>query len=258
MKRMMMGFLMMMGLQLAAQNSQGTVDIEVTTLPNGETFSPKHVLAIWIEDSSGEFVQTLKLRAEKRKQYLYTWNSASSGNTTDAITGATLQSHETHSLSWDCTDVSGAVVADGDYAVMVEYTSAHKQGPLTQIDFTKSGNEFSISPPNETYYIDMNLVYTPPSSTAVSLQETGPEINIYPVPVKENLYVEMNLPMENDITISLYSTDMKLVDNLFHGNVVAGRSKIAAEMNRKDLHPGTYILVIRGVNLLSAKQISLE
>ena len=49
---------------LLGQGSPGTVDVSVTTLPNGIDFSPKHVLAIWIEDGSGNFVQTLKLNAD--------------------------------------------------------------------------------------------------------------------------------------------------------------------------------------------------
>jgi len=70
--------------------------------------------------------KTLKKRAANREQYLYTWRATSNQNVVDAVTGATLSSHETHRVTWDCRDTAGAVVPDGDYRIRVEFTSGDK------------------------------------------------------------------------------------------------------------------------------------
>ncbi len=104
---------------------------------------------------------TRKLRAEKRKQYLYTWNSNSGGDVTDANTGATLSSHQTHTVTWDCTDKDGTIVADGEYKVYVEFTEAHEQGPLRMIAFTKGPEAVSLSPDDDANFKDQTLLFEP-------------------------------------------------------------------------------------------------
>ncbi len=258
MKNLLFLITIILGLPLYGQQNPGTVDIDITTLPNDETFSPKHVLAIWVEDGSGSFVKTLKLRGDKRKGYLYTWNEVTSGNTTDAITGATLSDHQTHSVSWNCTDVEGAVVSDGTYSVMVEYTSAHKQGPLTGIEFTKAGDEVTVSPPDEAYFTNMQLVYTPEDVIGINPQQVTVDIRIYPVPAGDHLNIILDLPTSNTISIDLYSVDMKLVNRLYKGSVEAGKRVINSPINRHVAVPGTYLLLIRGENLFVSRQISIE
>ena len=115
------------------------------------------MLAIWIEDESGQFVKSLEVMANKRIQYLYTWNKSSAGNKTDAITGETLLSHRTENVTWDGTDTNGGLVADGDYKVFIEYTSAHGQGPLAYYTFAKTAEEVSLQPGNETYFQDLSI-----------------------------------------------------------------------------------------------------
>jgi PKD repeat protein len=99
--------------------------------------------------------------ANQRKQYLYTWKAASNYNVVDAITGSTLNSHQTHTVTWDCTDLNGDVVPDGQYVIYVEFTEEHAQGPLTSVEFTKGSEPVTITPPNEAHFINMELVYTP-------------------------------------------------------------------------------------------------
>lgn len=130
-----------------------------TTTADGN-FSPRHVLAIWIEDASG-FVITRKRSAEKRKQYLYTWNSKSGRNVTDATTGATLSSHQTHSITWNCKDMNGALVSDGEYHVYIEFTEEHAQGPMRKVSFTKGSEPVSLTPADDANFKDMALQFEP-------------------------------------------------------------------------------------------------
>ena len=117
-------------------------------------------LAIWVEFED-DFVKTRKAMANQRKQYLYTWRAASNYNVVDAITGATLNSHQTHTVSWDCTDLEGEVVTDGHYVVWAEFTEKHGQGPLMTVEFTKSTEAITINPSDEDHFINMGLIYTP-------------------------------------------------------------------------------------------------
>ena len=72
----------------APTNKTG-LTVSVTTSTTGGNYSPKHVVAIWVENSAGTFVKTLTVYAEARKYDLTNWNSISGGNVTDATTGAT-------------------------------------------------------------------------------------------------------------------------------------------------------------------------
>lgn len=242
---------------MMGQNTPGSMELSVTTVSNNAGFSPKHILAIWVEDGSGNFVKTLKLRADKRKQYLYSWNDASGGNTTDATTGATLSSHGTHSVTWNCTGTDGSVVTDGSYSVKVEYTSEHKQGPLTTIEFTKAADAVSFTPANETYFTDMDLVFNPESATGVRESVQTYQLNAYPVPAHDHLRIDLNLATENVVNIAVFSADMKLVKQIYTGNLSAGNHDFTWNLAGKTV-PGTYILLIKGDNLLSARRIIVE
>jgi len=157
--------LLLIGFTSSAQNfpistSGGELSFTVRTVTNGGNFAPKHVLAIWIEDADG-FVKSRKVMAVQRKQYLYTWMDVSNNNTVDAITGSTITSHQSHTVLWDCTDLNGFIVPDGDYTVHVEFTEKHAQGPLYSATFTKGPDSQSLSPPDETYFKDISLTFTP-------------------------------------------------------------------------------------------------
>lgn len=144
----------------ATDNTSGTVVFTAKTLNAGGSYAPKHVLAIWIE-KDGVFVKTRKAMANQRKQYLYKWAASSNYNVTDAITGATLTQHQTHTIEWNCKDLSGNVVPDGNYTVIIEFTDKHAQGPWYAVTFNKGTEPVSITPPNQQYITNMQLTYTP-------------------------------------------------------------------------------------------------
>lgn len=140
--------------------SGGELSFTVRTVSANGNFAPRHVLAIWIEDLNG-FVKSRKVMANQRKQYLYTWVGASNYNVVDAITGPTLNSHQTHSITWDCTDLNGNIVPDGDYVVWAEFTEMHGQGPLYSAVFTKGPDAQLLTPPDEPYFKDIVISFTP-------------------------------------------------------------------------------------------------
>jgi len=135
----------------------GTLTFTVKTITNNSTYSPKNVLAIWIKDSQGNFVISCKVMAGTRKQHLVKWNASSLGNAVSAITGATLTSHQVHTITWDGKNAAGTDMPDGIYQVWVEYVSTNaatngNQGPSMSVEFTKGTAVQHITPANETYY----------------------------------------------------------------------------------------------------------
>lgn len=148
--------------QPKSTQTAGNMVFTFKTVTDNGTYSPKHVMAVWIEDSNG-FVRTQLRQAVARKQYLYTWIAQTGQNEVDATTGATLSSHQTRTITWDCTDLSGNEVPDGVYTVRVEYTDQHAQGPLYSINFTKGATYQHLTPANETYFINLDLEFTPSS-----------------------------------------------------------------------------------------------
>ena len=157
--------------------TEGEMTFTVRTVTVNGNFSPKHVLAIWVEDSNG-FVLSRKLRAVKRKQYLYTWNTQSGGNVVDAVTGETLLSHQTHTVTWDCKDVNGNLVPDGDYTVYVEFTEAHVQGPLRGIAFTKGIEPVSLTPVEDANFKDLALSFEPAISVTATYTFVAEDLTV--------------------------------------------------------------------------------
>ncbi len=140
--------------------TDGEMTFSVRTVTVNGNFAPRHVLAIWVEDQAG-FVLTRKLSGDQRKEYLYTWNSNSGGNVVDATTGATLTSHQTHTVTWDCKDMNGDLVPDGEYTVYVEFTEEHVQGPLRMVTFTKDSELVSMAPADDDFFKDIELLFVP-------------------------------------------------------------------------------------------------
>jgi flagellar hook assembly protein FlgD len=246
---------------LMGQGTAGTVDISIKTIDYGKDRAPKHVLAIWIENDAGAFIKTLKLRAEARKQYLYTWNSKSSGNTTDAITGATLGSHTTHEVSWNCTNTSSTVVADGSYKVWIEYTSEHAQGPITSFAFTKAADDFSFQPPDQSYFVDMDLVYTPQVISGIDKPTISYNLSAYPNPAREQVSIKMSNPIERHTSIKIYQADMRLINVLYDDHLSAGKHEFTWNLNSMSgakVSAGTYFMVVSSDNMLSTRQIVVQ
>lgn len=193
--------------QSADANTAGELTFSVKTVTANGNFAPKHVLAIWIENAEG-FVKSRLVRANNRKQYLYTWNAKSGGNDTDATTGATLTSHVTVNTSWDCTDLDGNVLPDGEYTLYVEFTEKHAQGPITSVTFTKGTEEVHLTPADEDNFINMMLDYIPEITTVPDLYESE-LISVYPNPGNGEYFISTVLTGE--LHLMVYDVSGKII-----------------------------------------------
>ncbi len=140
------------------------VTFSVTTAPSKGKYSPSHVLAIWVTDEKDALVKTLRMDGNKRKKHLVQWISASADSKVDAVTSATLKTHQAVKVFWDCKDAQGKAVADGKYRIRVEFTEANGPGPATpkdHIEFTVGSKAASLKPKDLTCFKNMSLDYVP-------------------------------------------------------------------------------------------------
>ena len=109
-----------------ADGRQLQVDFTYHAAGGGRVHSP--YIAVWIEDPSGELVQTVSLwyKSDERKYLkdLKRWNSK---NSSDALTTGATRIPGSFSVAWNGTDLGGGVAPDGEYFVCVE--AAREDGP---------------------------------------------------------------------------------------------------------------------------------
>lgn len=102
---------------------QGPVEFSVTTASYGGSYSPKNVVALWVETDAGGFVRTLAVWGADRRRNLVSWSS--SGANVDGTTGATLSGHGTRTVQWDLRDKSGTSVSSGTYRLWAEMAESN-------------------------------------------------------------------------------------------------------------------------------------
>ncbi len=142
--------------------TDGSATFQVTTVTAGGTYSPRNVMAIWVTDANTNFVKTLKRQAVSQVRWLTRWGTSSKSNVVDGITGATLSSHQAHSVTWNCRNTNNVVVADGTYRIFVEFTEFNGAGPYIQaVNFNKGAAGVTSAPTATANFTSMSLVYVP-------------------------------------------------------------------------------------------------
>jgi len=228
--------------------SSQSVTFNVTTVTDNGTFSPKHVLAIWIKSSNGSFVKSVKVDAAKRIQYLYKWNKSSGDNTVDAVTGATLTAHQSHTVTWNCKNTSNVVVPNGDYKIMIEYTDQHAQGPIDSIAFTISGNLQHVTQPDQNYFKAISLDFTP-STTGIADNLTANQVlSVYPNPSNGLLNVSLSSEETGDVNLKIVDLSGKVV----YKEYIQSAKLANYPIQLKSCIPGLYIMEL----LINHKVIS--
>ena len=234
----------------------------VTTQSYGGQYNPNHVLAIWITDQNDVFKRTLRLAGGTYKVHLVKWNQMSSGNTTDAITGATLTSHQTHTAVWNGKDKNGNLLPDGSYKVYIEFTEdnsaqpAKPKGPWVAFSFTKGVN--GTQNPSDVYYtynsqnklVFKNLSLQTFGATSIEQVLSGANVEIYPNPVKDILQIRISLPEEKKLNVSIFSVDGKLVKQFSSQKFESGEHIFFWYPEAENVKSGTYF-----VNIASDKNL---
>lgn len=186
--------LLLLFCHLSAQ-TEGTLTVSATTSKTSKpTYNPENIVAIWIEDNSGNFVKTLLAYADKRKQYLKNWlfttNKAGVAyNTVDAKTGATQPSHAARTCTWNGKNRSSVLVADGTYKVRMEVTDNDGTVQnLATFTFTKGTSNQTLNPATTNGFSNISIEWIP-LNTAIDEVEANSIYQLYPNPATNKLFV---------------------------------------------------------------------
>lgn len=217
--------------QGSAQNTQGDLAFSVLTATYNGHYAPRNSGVIWVADGNDQFVKTLKVWAIPMRKHLVKWKEMSGGNIVDAITGPTYNTHKEVSVFWDCTDVNGQVVPDGEYKVYIEFTEANSlspavtDGPVALVSFQKSAEPVLLTPPDLDSFKEMRLEFSP-KCTAINNMET---IYIKPVsPNPANTYTELKISLSQKeyMVVSVYDVNGRKIKTVFDGNLLQGEQSI--------------------------------
>lgn len=252
--------------QVPVQNefTDGSLSFSVLTATNNATYSPRNVLAIWVKDSQGNFVISRKVMAGVRKQHLVKWVNSSNNNSVNAITGATLQNHQQHTIIWDCRDALGNLVPDGQYEIWVEFTERNSAGggavgPSTKIAFNKGTDVVSLVIPDEPNFKNMVLDYSPLNVGIDANLPLNLKFNAFPNPFVDRLNVSFELPESSFVNISVYDLRGKRIAELVDDKLPQGENSCLWEGeigNGNKINPGVYFLrVIYGGRLFMHKVV---
>ena len=143
--------------EIPTSGKSNYIKFKVKTSSTGGAYAPKNIGAMWIENATGNFVKTLKLWADARKDYLYEWLSVSENNTVDAVTSATVSSHKTHEAIWDTRDKNGNRVPTGNYTLKIEINDQDSPGPVANYDFQVGAFPNTLTFPDETNFHDAEI-----------------------------------------------------------------------------------------------------
>jgi len=204
-------FTLLLSSFISAQ-TQGTLTLTFTQTPHTSYTGNKNVMAIWIQTSSGTFVKTRKRNAGGgTSDHLPIWavnsggnaNNCMSGacNTVGATTGATLNSFGTVSVSWDGTDASGNLVADGTYKITVEscWNHGNTAKASRSFTFTKGPNADIQTPTDDANFTGIALAWNP-SGASVAEVASPLTVSISPNPSSTGTF-EISFNEATSITV---------------------------------------------------------
>jgi hypothetical protein len=178
---------MLAGVSMGLAQTEGVLTVTATTSSAGGNYSPRNVVAVWIEDEQGNFVKTLMAYAANRKTHLNTWEASTTAagsafNVVDAITGATRNSHDTRMSTWNGTDVNGNIVPDGVYKVRMELTDKNSTGNFSTFQFTKDTIPLNLTPQNVPSFSNISIAWEPVITTGVDDGGLAQRYGVYPNP----------------------------------------------------------------------------
>jgi flagellar hook assembly protein FlgD len=245
--------------------TDGSVIFTVLSVSNGATYSPRNVFAIWIKDAEGNFVISRKVMAASRKVHLVKWMASSGNNSVGAITGATLPNHQFHTISWDCRDQAGELVPDGVYEIWVEYTSRNSAnggdlGPFTHVSFEKATTALSLDFPDETYFKDMNLQYSPSNVGIEESLSDKMKWKAYPNPATEGIHFSFDAPNSGFLNVTIYDLEGKRISELIDERIEQQSYTFywnSQETSHGKVAPGVYLVRVVFDNKMFEQKVLL-
>ncbi|MFB6320653.1 DUF2271 domain-containing protein [Saccharicrinis sp. FJH54] len=255
-KATILSLLFLLPFMAKAQNN-ARIDFTVNVSGIQGPYSPKHVMAIWIVDNEGNFVNSLAVYGNERLGNLWAWWAASKGLKADAVTAATQVEFKSYNVTWNLKDYNGNTVPDGTYTMWVEATSDDWEGPNYSFDFTVGGEDYTLKPDGTKYFSQLVLDYIANDNTPVNRILDQPEIAVFPNPVQHEFRIELNLPLPAFTDINIVDLGGRNVENLYSGMILAGKNSLNIKRDPR-LKAGDYFISVRTDNFLWTKKLVLE
>ncbi len=228
-----------------------TVLFTVKTVSYNGFYKPKHVLAIWITNSSNQYVTTLKLNGQNPnfRNKLFVWKSyshtlANPPVTADCITGATLTAHTTHTVKWNGKDASGISTPDGTYTMWVEINETNDsiQGKTTSIQFIKGSVDQHLTPQNVSCFQNIDLKYFAPIPAFIESLIGNTTVSITPNPSTDEANIQMELKNNASVMVSIYSITGQMVHRFNKNTYPAGVHHFLWNPKSSNVASGTYFV----------------
>lgn len=265
-----------------------SVDFTVNTGSYGGCFAPRNVFAVWVTDSNDVFVKSLLVRASNFKSKLFKWNTMSSANVVDAVTGASFTTRDSsldqgvRTATWDCKNVNGIEVADGDYKIYMEMNQGNINGGnrWASVNFTKgnvndlvTSSDLSFAEPSNPCYSSalsstMHKVYS-----SIQVNYNAPagildnskniiinDLSVQPNPFNPTTTLKYSIQVSELIQVNVYNSNGKLITNLVNSIKSVGNHSIlwnGKNSEGKSVAAGIYLFELKSANKTLQKRVTL-
>lgn len=173
----------------------GTLTVKATTSKGTSPKEfPDNLVAIWVSNSTNGFVKTLLgSKSNEYKKDLKNWLTAttvagSAYNVVDAITSATYHAHAERTGTWNGTNVSKVLVADGTYKVHFEMADNENSRNYTSVSFTKGPAVVNLTPAAISGFSGISIQWVPLTS-AINEVKVPSIYKVFPNPVKDIIVI---------------------------------------------------------------------
>ncbi len=248
----------------------GTVTINVTTDTYNGWFAPKHVSAFWVTDTNNNFIKTLELNAQNYGHYLAKFVAMNpTMDTVDAKTSASLLTHGTHTLTWNCTDTSENKVPDGAYRVWFEMTENDDSGPAMFTEIAVGSSPVTVTPQNYSY-TGVLLVWNNDKFTYDSVETTADvfkDISINFTPAGNSL-INSECLVSSTPTMQVVGRRIALTgitaNSTFELFTASGRKVMSRKIvgsqsiGIQSISAGRYLAVVRSNGIRVTNQITIK
>ncbi len=253
-------FLLCLSMSVKGQTA-GTFSFTVNQTTHSTTYSgTKRCLAIWIEynatGTTWTFVKSLLVRGKNtQSNHLPTWNTAAAGNVTGITTTSTLSSMAATTVTWDGKNVSGVLVADGNFRVAVQETWDHgTAGTATKyITFAKGPTAIASTPVTaDTNFTGMSYSWTP-VPLAIADFNLNPEVVVYPNPSNGVFNLNFKNEVKNVKVVNLLGA------TIYNENISSDENaKSSKRIDLSSYANGEYIINVTNDNGTSTYKVLLD
>lgn len=240
----------------------GTLTLAFSQTPHTSFQGTKNVMAVWIQTSTGAFVKTrTRNSGSVTSDHLPVWALNSGGtsgncmsascNTIGATTGATLSNFGNRNFSWDGTDASGNIVADGTYKITVESTWNHGSAATTTRSYTfvKGAASDVQTPAADANFTGISLAWNP-GVVGVEEKTSDLTVSIQPNPSLNGVFiVEFNYAVRvsamNLAGEEVYTEDVKM-------------NEVSKEVDLSSLTSGVYFICVTNGSAVSKHKVVIN